>query len=254
MRATIILLAGQGKRFQDAGYAIPKPVILIDNVPMVVRAAQALPDSDRQVFLCRKEHIERYGIDKELLKHYPEAKIVPVEQLTEGQASTCLLAEPLVDANAILTIGACDNAVVWNKSVFENLINSEEVDAIIWTFTFRDNPQVVRNPHMYGWIKVDENDCAQKVSVKVPISEDPIDDHVIVGTFTFKKAAQFFTYAQDMIKQDRRINNEFYVDECMNLLIEAGLKVKVFKVNKFICWGTPQDLQVYEYWRDYFLR
>jgi hypothetical protein len=38
----------------------------------------------------------------------------------------------------------------------------------------------------------------------------------------------------------------------MNLLIEGGLKVKVFEVDAFICWGTPEDLKIYEYWREYF--
>jgi len=38
----------------------------------------------------------------------------------------------------------------------------------------------------------------------------------------------------------------------MNLAIERGLRVKVFEVDSYICWGTPQDLQTYEYWERYF--
>jgi len=246
----MIPLAGRGKRFVEEGYDIPKPLITIDGVPMVVKAAQALPESDTPVFLCQKEHIDRYQIDGVIRKYYQKAHIVPVEKLTEGQASTCLLGEPFVDPDAILTIGACDNAVMWNKDRFEELISSSNVDALIWTF--RNNPIIVAYPQMYGWIPIDQHNYAKKVSVKIPISEDPIRDHAIVGTFTFKKALYFFDYAKRMVKENRRINREFYIDECMNLLIEDGLKVKVFEVDTFICWGTPDDLKIYEYWKDYF--
>ena len=57
--------------------------------------------------------------------------------------------------------------------------------------------------------------------------------------------------AEKMIAKNRRINNEFYVDECINELIEIGLKVKVFEVDKYICWGTPNDLRTYEYWQGF---
>jgi len=55
-----------------------------------------------------------------------------------------------------------------------------------------------------------------------------------------------------MINLNRRINNEFYIDELMNVLIESGLKVRVFEVDTYIGWGTPNELRIYKYWRDYF--
>ena len=55
-----------------------------------------------------------------------------------------------------------------------------------------------------------------------------------------------------MIRQNRRISNEFYVDELMNVMLEHRKTVCAFEVNRYICWGTPQDLLVYNYWRDYF--
>jgi hypothetical protein len=55
-----------------------------------------------------------------------------------------------------------------------------------------------------------------------------------------------------MIEAERRIRNEFYVDEAMNLAVELGLRVKVFEVDRYICWGTPRDLDTYNYWAGYF--
>ena len=93
----------------------------------------------------------------------------------------------------------------------------------------------------------------KKISVKVPISDNPVNDHAVVGAFWFKKGSYFIESAHDMINKNIRINGEFYVDECINNAVQMGLKVKVFEVNKYICWGTPNDLKVYNYWKEYFI-
>ena len=55
---------------------------------------------------------------------------------------------------------------------------------------------------------------------------------------------------------DESESEEFYnsdlFDEMMNLLINDGLKVGIFEVEKYICWGTPNDLKTYEYWKKFF--
>ena len=40
---------------------------------------------------------------------------------------------------------------------------------------------------MYGWVEVDNLDNVKSVSVKSPISENPYNDHAIVGTFGLEK-------------------------------------------------------------------
>jgi dTDP-glucose pyrophosphorylase len=243
-------MAGAGQRFVDAGYSIPKPLISIESKPMVVAAADCLPKGSQNIFVCRDEHISEAKIDKVLQKHYENVKIITVSELTEGQACTCLLAREHLENELPLSIGACDNAMTYDVDAFVDLFNQSDVDAVIWTF--RHNPAVLQNPKMYGWVKTDRENFATEVSVKVPISDTPMEDHAIIGAFTFKRAKDFLTCADKMIEQNRRINNEFYVDMVMNLAIENGLKVKVFEVDRYICWGTPKDLETYEYWRGYF--
>ena len=69
-----------------------------------------------------------------------------------------------------------------------------------------------------------------------------------------KNAKNFFHYGQELIKKDIRINGEFYVDEMMNLLINDNLKVGIFEVEKYLCWGTPNDLKTYNYWKEFFTK
>lgn len=246
----LIPLAGEGSRFKLEGIETPKPLISVSGNPMIIQAISDLPQAKYQVFLCRKEHIEKYSLSDVLKNRYPSCKVVEVDKLTEGQACTCLLAEKEIDMEKPLIIGACDNGIIWNMNKLIDLVSDPKVDAIIWTF--RNNVTVKRNPHMYGWVKTDKYDNATTISCKKAISNEPINDHAIVGTFYFKKARYFYDNAKKMIKKDRRINNEFYVDECMNELIENELNVKVFEVDKYLCWGTPNDIKTYQYWEEYF--
>lgn len=64
----------------------------------------------------------------------------------------------------------------------------------------------------------------------------------IASSFWYKSGRIFVSAAEDMISKNQRINNEFYVDKCMDNLINMGLKVSVFEVEKSFCWGTPEDL------------
>lgn len=249
-KVNLIPMAGEGQRFIDAGYKIPKPLVSIADEPMIVRAARSLPKSDKWIFICRDHHIKQSAIDKILCDYFHGAEVIGIKNLTEGQASTCLLAEDTLTEDDILTIGACDNSMTYDHDKFEKLMQDDTVDAIIWTF--RSNPAVLQNPKMYGWVVVEDGNIVRKISCKIPVSDSPIKDHAIIGTFTFKKAADFVSCSKAMIKANRRVNNEFYVDEVMNVAVETGLKVVVFEVDRYICWGTPQDLEIYNYWRSYF--
>ena len=250
MKVNVIPMAGAGKRFADEGSSVPKPFVTVDGRPMALAAAQDLPKAEHTVFLCREEHIRAYNPEALFGLHFPKVIILPVPALTEGQAATCLLACDIVSEDAQLTIGACDNGMRWNKERFTEKMSDPSVDALIWTF--RRFPPVVNKPEHYGWVVVGDGDLAERVSVKVPISDSPLDDHAVIGTFTFKRAGDFFHFAQKMIKENRRIRNEFYIDECMNLCIEGGMHVEVFEVDVYLGWGSPNELKTYQYWQKYF--
>ncbi len=253
MRINLIPMAGEGQRFKNQGYTIPKPLLDIDGLPMVVRAAKSLPVADRYIFVCRKEHLDNSPIEEILKSNFDNPVIISVDHLTEGQAMTCMLARPFIPDDATLTIGASDNDMTYDLDIVQNMFDNNDVDGWIWTF--RDNNSVLAKPEMYGWVQIEQTTThALNVSCKVPISKNPIRDHAIIGAFTFKKALYFFDAVNSMVSSNTRINNEFYVDVAMNFVINAGLKIEVCEVEKYICWGTPADYELYLYWLHYFKR
>ena len=125
----------------------------------------------------------------------------------------------------------------------------EDVDIIIWGA--RGYPGAIRSPKMYGWIDVDNKDMVKSVSVKTPLS-DPFKDPIIVGTFTFKKLEYFINSYYSMKDRNAKINDEFYVDTLINDAIKLGYRCAFFEVDRYICWGTPNDLRTFEYWQSCF--
>ncbi|MBY0353698.1 NTP transferase domain-containing protein [Candidatus Babeliales bacterium] len=246
----LIPLAGRGQRFVQDGYADPKPLIPVSGKPMIVQAAASLPATTEQIFVCLNEHCQRYPLEHAIKETYPHAEIKKLDHVTEGQACTCEFGLQNIDPEKSLVIGACDNGMLWNQQKYQDLVDDKSVDVIAWSF--RNHPSSNKNPQMYGWLAVDHNNVVTNVSVKVPLSANPSHDHAIVGTFTFKKAAYFLQAAQNLRAKNIRVNNEFYVDSCINQALAMGLTVKVFEVDHYVCWGTPNDLRTFEYWQSFF--
>lgn len=245
----LIPMAGAGSRFAMKGYTTPKPLLPVRGLPMVVSAAKSLPyEGGEYVFVVRQFHIEEYGIDEVLKEHFPKARIITIEHLTEGQASTCLLARDVVNNDRELFIGASDNGMLYDEEAFEEACRDS--DAIV--FSFRNNPTVLPSPKAYGWVLTGEDGVTiteAKVKYDMP---DPLNHHAYVGAFWFRKGSLFVEAAERMIAQNRRVNNEFYVDECINDLVAMGYRARVFEVDHYICWGTPNDYQTFQYWDDYY--
>lgn len=240
-KVNLIPLAGAGQRFENKGFNLPKPLIDINGKPMFVRAAEALPRADKYIFICLLKHIKKYSIDKIIKLYFPNSETFVLKRKTSGQAMSCLKATKLINDNDILTIGSCDYSMTYNLKNFKRNLKSS--DLVIWTF--KDKKIIKKNPKMYGYVKIDKRGFASRVTCKKKISGSPWNDHTIIGTFTFKKAKYFIHFANKLIKNNLRVNNEFYIDSIADLFVKSGFKVKVNLVKKYFGWGTPMDLNKY---------
>jgi len=252
---TLVLpMAGAGSRFFTAGYDVPKPLLGVEKKPMIVRAVECLPPTSRKIFICQKKHLEAYDLRSTILREFPESKILGIDGITEGQACTCRIALdrfPLDDDKPLL-ISACDNGIYYDVEAYERLLGDDTIDLIIFSFSGKENPTCTLYPNMYAWLDVDENGYIRAVSVKKPFPEPAKNHHVIIGTMFFRKTRYFLEGYRIITENDIRTNGEFYVDDMIQPLIEKGLRCKNFPVFNYLCWGTPNDYQTYQYWYEYF--
>lgn len=256
----LIPMAGAGSRFAEAGYTVHKPAIPTTDrrtdkaIPMVVAATNDLPhaqDKDSRIIYIDRDFHRNDGVEEEIRKFYPDAVFITIDYLTEGQASTCLLARDRIDNGEPLLIAGCDNGMVLDEKRFDRLCG--ETDALI--FTYRNHELVLEKPEAHGWVVVDADENVVSMSVKKPISDNPLDDHAVVATFWFREGRIFVRAADKMIAENDRVNDEFYVDQVMQHVVELGYRAKVFEIERYIGWGTPKDHEEYqrtiEYWKGF---
>lgn len=246
----VVPMAGVGRRFSEVGYTLPKPLIRIGGVPMVVRAVRDLPPAERIVFVCHPDHVARHRIDHALQEYFPGCKVVVAPGLTQGQACSVRLAGEHLDADRPVLVAACDNTHLYDPTRLAGLTGDVEVDALVWTY--RRDPRVLVRPESYGWVRVDTADRVLEVSVKQPLSSMPLDDHVVSGCFWFRTARLMLDGIDRLVAESVRVNNEFYMDSVANTLVADGRRVLAFEVDKYIGWGTPEDLEDYLCWQRHF--
>ena len=222
----LIPMAGAGKRFADAGYIFPKPLIEINNKPMIQWVIESLNLKANYIFIIQKEHQKKYNIRSVLNVLQPNCKIIELDHITEGAACTTLLAKKFINNSDPLIIANSDQYIKWNSSKAIYDFSSKNLDGAILTFE-AIHPK-------WSYAKCDEQGFVTEVAEKKVISKkiNPIK----------YMSASIYRPAENMIKKNIRVNNEFYVCPVYNEFILEKKKVKVYNVDEMQGLGTPEDL------------
>ena len=225
----LIPMAGAGKRFSDAGYMFPKPLIEVDNKPMIQLVLESLNLNANYIFIIQKEHQIKYNIKSVLKILKPECKIVELDHITEGAACTTLLAKKYINNDDPLIIANSDQYIVWNSSKALYEFNTKKLDGAILTFE-AIHPK-------WSYAKCDKDGYVTEVAEKKVISKN-----ATVGVYYWKNGSDYVKSAEQMIKKNIRVNNEFYVCPVYNEFLLKNKKVKIHNVEKMYGLGTPEDL------------
>jgi len=228
----LIPMAGAGSRFEQAGYTFPKPLIEVKNKPMIQVVIENLNLDANYIYVVQKAHREKYNLDTLLNLLTPGCKIVETDGLTEGAACTALLAKEYINNDNPLFFANSDQFVEWDSNEFMYKMNETNADGGIVTFT-ATHPK-------WSFAKINEKGLVTEVAEKNPIS-----DIATVGYYYWKHGSDFVKYAEEMIKKNIRVNNEFYVCPVFNQAIKATKEIRTFNVKGMWGLGTPEDLKNY---------
>lgn len=228
----LIPMAGAGSRFEKAGYTFPKPLIDVNNEPMIKVVSENLNVEANFIYIVQKSHREKYNLDTLLNLITPNCKIVEVDGITEGAACTTLLAKEFIDNDKPLLMANSDQFIEWDSNEFMYKMNETNCDGGIVTFN-STHPK-------WSFAKTDENGFVTEVAEKNPIS-----DTATVGVYYWKHGSDYVKYAEQMIENDVRVNGEFYVCPVFNEAISFGKKVRCFNIDRMWGLGTPEDLNYY---------
>jgi len=249
MVSNIILpMAGLGLRFKKNNFGTIKPLIKVDEQCILEKSISKLPHSKNKLIIMKREIYDKYSTLKKLLKKN-NFKSLLLDKNTLGQADTCFKAHKLINANQDLLIHSCDYILRFS----ENKFNAIKKNADVIIFTYKLKSRVVNNYSDFAYCSLGQNKNVLNIKEKKLISNDPANDQMVVGTFWFKKAKNFFTSCDIAKKKNYYVNKELYVANNINILIKKKLKVKFLEVDFWINFGDVYDFNSYIYWKNFFL-
>jgi dTDP-glucose pyrophosphorylase len=231
----VIPAAGNGLRFQQAGYKEIKPLIPVNGIPMInwVIGNFDLNESD-QIFIIVKSGDQIENLRENWFKRSKlNINFIIINGQTEGPADSVNRARIHLDPELPLIVANSDQYVNVNLNEFlEDVCNSTSAGSILTMQASEDKwSYVARNS--YGFV--------HKVVEKIQISTE-----ATVGIYGWQKANYFFDSFDRMVRVNDRTNNEFYVAPSYNYLIELGFTVSALNIGKVdekvFGLGTPEDL------------
>lgn len=223
-------LCGLGSRFKNAGYNIPKYLVIYHGAPMIYHSVETIGIEGRIHFIVKKEHLQQFDFLEKLLLGLGD-EIIAVDGATQGAAESLLLAKPYVtDLDAPMLSVNCDQYMDWKPYLFQDELQRNSETSYVVTYN-ETSPKC-------SYIR-EENGSVVEVREKKVISHD-----ATIGYYHWAHTRDFFHDAEQMILDDHKENGEYYMAPVYNYTIARGLAVKKFSLaeNQFWPVGTPEDL------------
>lgn len=247
----IMPMAGEGSRFKEAGYIVPKPLIKVDDKELYRRALDSVEAyidwgvTIKHTFIVRREFIQNYNIDIQIRQVYNDANIVIVDKTTRGALETALLAEPYIDQERDnIMIMDCDiefycnqyNAELFNQYCWKE----ESSEPILLSFYSHDTR------YSYAECKSGGDFWAIRTAEKNPIST-----HALTGCYYFGDADEFVKLGHMLIDDftnGKVDSKEIYVSLLYNYYFKDGyniIRLVDFNqhIDKLLSYGTPEEME-----------
>lgn len=227
----IMPMCGAGSRFYRNGYAVPKPLIEIEDKPFFYWATRSIEKyvSLKDItYVILQKHVEKFALDQLIKNYYPQANIVIIPEVTKGPVFTCLKGlEQIVDDNPII-FNDCDH--MFKCTGINEFLNSEEnnLDGALVAFESE-------MPH-FSYVKYDDNG-----KIIGTVEKQVVSNHAICGAYYFKSKRLFTSIAEEYIVECPY--NETFLSGMYNIMCTKGMSVKDYLIDFHVEFGTPEEYE-----------
>lgn len=232
----VVPMAGRGSRFAPSD--IPKPLIPILGKPMLAWSLESVLYSFPRVrakdfiFISLREHEEKFQITDQVERMIGKGfQIKFLDTVTDGPVCTVLTIKDLLDPEEDFLTCDCDQYFRCRalRSTVEEA-REHGWAGLIPTFESRSTA--------YSYVKLDRKKNATATAEKKVISS-----HAAIGIYYFGKSTIFTDAAEEMVRDDLRTKNEFYMSPLYNIVIKNGGTVRIVQTEKWQTLGTPEEAQ-----------
>ncbi|SFF09067.1 glycosyltransferase family 2 protein [Trichococcus pasteurii] len=232
----IITMAGQGSRFKKAGYQEPKYMIEAKGKTLFEWSMDSLMDYNpyvkKYIFIVQEQD-DASSFILEKCKKYQirEVQILELDHLTDGQATTCMLAIPYCNPSDAIMVYNIDTYV----EPFELKYSDIKGEGHIPCFYGAGNH--------WSFVKLDDNLKVTEVREKSRIS-----NNCSIGAYYFSSAKLFEELYNDYYTdKSNLINNEKFIAPLYNHMISKKLECthSIVNLDKVHVLGTPEELNIF---------
>ena len=234
----VITMGGLGSRFRKAGYTVPKYMIEAKGKTLFDWSLISLEGyrdiADRFIFLAMQDEsadVEAFIREKCTQLNIPDPKVIILDHLTDGQATTAMLAEKYWDKDHALLIYNIDTYVE------PGCMNSAELKGDGFIPCFK-----AEGDH-WSFVRLDESGKVAEIKEKQRIS-----DHCTLGAYYFKSCALYKELYDAYYKEsEHSVNGEKYVAPLYDFLLSRGGEIYISDVpaEQVHVLGTPEELEAF---------
>jgi len=238
--ALVLLAAGEGKRFTELGYQMPKPALPTLVAPAWRYIAESFEGVSATVVVTRSE-IAQY------LETGHETQLVQLEELSRGQAASALAGLDAVNGNSFVVITSCDAMYHRHSSKFT--ASDAAHDFEIWT-----SPPThfqILAADQFCWVNVGDGDRVIGMSMKNRPAT-PGRWEIVTGTFAFRSLRLAISLLNDVMISKLDYAGEKYIDHVIERGLESGLAMLANSRSDYVSIGTPEEYETFVYWREAF--
>ena len=230
----VITMAGLGSRFRQAGYNVPKYMIKVKGKTLFEYSMMSLygfkNHVNQYIFIALKDdfvNVKNFIIDQLSKLEIKNYKIIILDELTDGQATTAMFAQKYWKENNALLIYNIDTYVESGEMSAKDL----KGDGFIPCFK-------AKGDH-WSFVKLDDDGNVVEIKEKQRIS-----DFCTIGAYYFASCHLFCNLYNDFYKQESK-NNEKYIAPLYNHLLDMGGKIYITEIaaEKVHVLGTPEELE-----------
>ncbi|MFC5469741.1 glycosyltransferase family 2 protein [Cohnella suwonensis] len=232
----IVTMAGMGSRITRAGIAQPKYKVMARGKSLFEWSMLSLRDffDEEFIFITRKEiYDEAFLRDRCAELGIQSYHVVMLEQLTNGQATTALMADPYLRGD--------DSCIIYNIDTYVAEGQISKVD--IWPELDGFIPVTRVQGDHWSFVKTDDAGTVVDVAEKKPIS-----DLATIGLYYFKSWNQYKKVYHENAENIPKENKEYYIAPMYKAFIDGNLKVgiKIIPLSDVVFLGTPKEIEAFD--------
>jgi len=232
----LITMAGEGRRFREAGYDLPKLLIKAKGKTLLEWSIDSLPLNlcTRLIFVGQQKHEDDFQLSKKIISIYGNRvnslHFKFIDTLTRGQSETACLAKHLVDLSQPLLIFNIDTQ--FSSSSLEKNLLKKNIDGVLGAFS-SEEPR-------FSFASVNTEGFVTKTAEKEVISSN-----ALTGLYHFTHPEDFFEAAESAFSKNETTKGEFYIAPLYNYLIKKSRRLIVDMADEVNILGTPEELKLF---------